>query len=53
MKISFKKSLSVATIISALCATIASASAVTELMSASSANGNEILKKSEANPRNL
>jgi predicted small secreted protein len=46
MTINNKKSLVIA-VISALCATIASASAVTEMMSASKENGQEILKRSE------
>jgi hypothetical protein len=53
MTINNKKSLVVAAVISALCATIASASAVTEMMSSSKANGQEILKRSETAPRKL
>jgi hypothetical protein len=53
MTINNKKSLVVAAVISALCATIASASAVTEMMSATKANGQEILKRSETAPRKI
>jgi hypothetical protein len=52
MPIKDKKSLVIA-VISALCFTIGSASTVTEMMSASKSNGQEILKRSEVEPKNL
>ena len=53
MPINIKKSLLVIAVISALCATIGSASTVTEMISASKSNEQEILKRSEMKPKNL